>query len=165
MAKISKEQWQKAKAMFEGGASLNEIAHDNKIDKSTISKKAKKEGWIKGVNSGLIVNEINHISKKSTLNQQQLNYHNTEVKRELRRRRIALSIEEDLDQGLSKAAKRSIDLISSNESTMQDIERFGKFQNDARVGLGLQDKFNRQETQNNDTQPIQITITKAEDEC
>jgi hypothetical protein len=36
--------------MFEGGASLSTIADKVDIERSTISKKAKSEGWHKGIN-------------------------------------------------------------------------------------------------------------------
>lgn len=44
----SADQWGKVKAMFELGLALNEIAKETKIDKGSISRKAKQEGWVKG---------------------------------------------------------------------------------------------------------------------
>jgi len=44
MAK-SKPDWIKAKAMYEAGKSLRQIAAECFIDNSNISKRAKKEGW------------------------------------------------------------------------------------------------------------------------
>jgi len=81
---IKQEIWDKAKAMFEGGATLSTIQHKTKINGSTVSKKAKSEGWEKGVNSTIIENEINNIVEKSTLNQQQLDFHNQEVERKVK---------------------------------------------------------------------------------
>lgn len=45
---ISKEIWGKAQALFELGNSLSMIADVTGIDKSSISKKAKSQGWIQG---------------------------------------------------------------------------------------------------------------------
>lgn len=45
---ISQELWLKAKALFEQGLSLNEIELETEINRSTISKKAKQEDWVKG---------------------------------------------------------------------------------------------------------------------
>jgi hypothetical protein len=43
----STEQWAKAKALFETGKSLSEIHTETSIDRATISKRAKLEGWEK----------------------------------------------------------------------------------------------------------------------
>jgi hypothetical protein len=48
MAK-SKPDWIKAKAMYETGKSLRQIADACFIDNSNISKRAKKEGWQPGI--------------------------------------------------------------------------------------------------------------------
>jgi len=45
---ISKDVWDKAKAYFHLGKTLDYISDKLKINKSTISRKAKKEGWVKG---------------------------------------------------------------------------------------------------------------------
>ena len=44
---ISQELWDKAKALFEQGLSLNQIELETEINRSTISKKAKNENWAK----------------------------------------------------------------------------------------------------------------------
>jgi hypothetical protein len=46
MAKI-KPDWTKAKAMYETGKSLRQIACETYIDNSNISKRAKKDGWVR----------------------------------------------------------------------------------------------------------------------
>ncbi len=71
---ISKERWQQAQAMFEGGASLSTIAGKVDIERSTISKKAKADGWHKGINQQLIADDIRLALNKSTLNEQQLTH-------------------------------------------------------------------------------------------
>lgn len=83
---ISKELWDKAKLLFEHGKSLNEIAKETGINKSTISKKAKELEWAKHEKSTLVNDEVNTIlmqneinQQKSTLNQQDLQYHNQQV--------------------------------------------------------------------------------------
>ena len=50
---IKKEVWEKAKFLYELGKSLSEIRNETNINDSSISKKAKKEGWIKGKNQEL----------------------------------------------------------------------------------------------------------------
>lgn len=76
---IKQEKWDVAKAMLEGGASLSEIETKTRIGRSTVSKKAKLLGWEKGINQQIIVDESNALAKKSTLNQQQLNFHDEQV--------------------------------------------------------------------------------------
>ena len=64
---ISLEMWDKAKALFEQGLSLNQIELETEINRSTISKKAKIENWIKAKNQQLKA-DIKAIDKeKSTL--------------------------------------------------------------------------------------------------
>lgn len=46
---IDKEIWNKAKALFEQGLSLSQIELETNINKTSISKQAKKENWEKGV--------------------------------------------------------------------------------------------------------------------
>ena len=64
----SKEQWDKAKALFELGMSLQDIADELEFkDRTAISKKAKAQGWEKAKNQQLKA-EIKAIDKeKSTL--------------------------------------------------------------------------------------------------
>ena len=64
---ISQELWDKAKALFEQGLSLNQIELETEINRSTISKKAKIENWAKAKNQQLKA-DIKAIDKeKSTL--------------------------------------------------------------------------------------------------
>ena len=64
---ISQEKWNKAKALFEQGLSLSQIELETKINKTSISKKAKQESWQKSKNQQL-KHEIIEIDKeKSTL--------------------------------------------------------------------------------------------------
>jgi hypothetical protein len=73
MARATPEQWQKAKDLFALGKSLSVISGETRIDKATISKKSKAEGWIKGEVQHLVADvvrakvEISNLS--STLQQ------------------------------------------------------------------------------------------------
>lgn len=55
MAKTTESDWMKAKAMYEADKSFRQIADATGIDNSNISKKAKKEGWQRGILPQLIV--------------------------------------------------------------------------------------------------------------
>lgn len=85
----SEKQWDIVRAFYERGLSLAEIAarHEVEIkDRSSISKKAKSDGWVKGKNSTLVQDEalakqkaVEIAGKKSTLNSTELEVHNTLV--------------------------------------------------------------------------------------
>jgi transcriptional regulator with XRE-family HTH domain len=81
---INTDRWQQAKAMFEGGSSLSEIADKTGIDRSTVSKKAKCQAWQKAKNKQLIADDVKLAMDKSTLNQHEISYHEQAVKFQLR---------------------------------------------------------------------------------
>jgi hypothetical protein len=58
MAKATPQLWAQAKALFETGKSLSEISSATGIDRALISRKAKKEGWQKGIYQQLIQEPI-----------------------------------------------------------------------------------------------------------
>ena len=86
---IKPEIWAKAKAMFEGGATPDQIYIKTKIERSTLYKKSKKEGWEKGKNSDIITNEVNSLVEKSTLNPQQLEFHEESVELSVKKLKLA----------------------------------------------------------------------------
>jgi len=64
---ISKEKWELAKALFELGKSLNECEAGTGINRTSVGKKAKKEGWIKAKNLQLKSEIVDFESENSTL--------------------------------------------------------------------------------------------------
>ena len=67
MAKATAIDWAQAKALFESGKSLSEINAQTGIDRSTISKRAKTEGWEKGKFQQLIQDAARVSGEISTL--------------------------------------------------------------------------------------------------
>lgn len=67
MAKATPQLWAQAKALFETGKSLSEISSATGIDRALISRKAKKEGWQKGIYQQLIQDGARVASELSTL--------------------------------------------------------------------------------------------------
>ncbi len=67
MAKSTLADWQKAKALFEAGKSLSDINKDTGIDRATVSKRAKNDGWKKGLYQQLIVDGARVKAEISTL--------------------------------------------------------------------------------------------------
>ena len=64
---IKPEIWAKARALFEVGKSLSAINLETGIDRAAISRKAKKDCWIKGEQQQLIVDAARVKAKLSTL--------------------------------------------------------------------------------------------------
>jgi hypothetical protein len=67
MAKATQADWEKAKALFEAGKSLSAINSETGIDRATVSKRAKKDGWEKGIYQQLIVDSARVKAEISTL--------------------------------------------------------------------------------------------------
>jgi hypothetical protein len=81
---INIDTWQQARAMFEGGSSLSQIADKTGINRSTVSKKAKYQAWQKAKNEQLITDDVKIALDKSSLNQHEISYHEQAVKFQLR---------------------------------------------------------------------------------
>lgn len=55
MARVTPEQWEKARAAYEvRGVSLTDIARDVGVDRAAVSRRAKREGWEQGKNAALV---------------------------------------------------------------------------------------------------------------
>lgn len=94
---------------------------------------------------------------------------NEVVSRELQRKAKAQIIAEALDDGLNIATNASVKILQGDDVTMSDVIQFGKFQNDARVGLDLQPKFSQTTINNSNAQqnnglkePIEFTRASRE---
>ena len=158
MAIISKEIWDKAKAMFEGGASLKDINYETNIDKSTVSKKAKKEGWEKGKNSTVIQAEAMVIAEKSTMNQPQLNYHNNEVDRLTKDTRMIHGLTKGNLSGISRHIKAGRMGVADHKKAQDMIDK-------ASVTLGVSQRFSTQaSTVINNQQNTQVNYNDLTDE-
>ena len=79
MAKTIPADWEKAKALFEAGKSLSEINAETGIDRATVSKRAKKDGWEKGIYQQLILDGSRVKAEISTLSSTVLNVVEKEI--------------------------------------------------------------------------------------
>ena len=79
MAKSTLADWQKAKALFEAGKSLSDINKETGLDRATVSKRAKKDGWEKGIYQQLIVDGARVKAEISTLDSTVLNVVEKEI--------------------------------------------------------------------------------------
>ena len=103
----SVESWDKAKAMFEGGATLSDIQHKTTISMGTVCKKAKKLKWAKGKNAKLIFNEINALTEKEKLNEKELEFHDEEVEK-------ILKFRDQLGDFSDKVIKKATELLAES---------------------------------------------------
>ena len=79
MAKITLEDWNKAKMLFEAGKSLSAINLETGIDRALISKRAKKDEWVKGKTQQLILDGVRHEVEKSMLEPEVLTFIEKEI--------------------------------------------------------------------------------------
>lgn len=82
---INKETWKKIKAEYEAGfftedVIFSKLGQNNNVDRSTISKKAKKEGWIYGKNSHIVNLDISAIREISQSNVEKSHLSREELK-------------------------------------------------------------------------------------
>ena len=146
----SPKQWEIVRAFFENGLSLAEIVArpESQIkDRSSISKRAKSEGWIKGKNSTLLNSEVElkqNVTKveeqKSTLNSTELLIHNTLV--DERTKHINYFNSEQLK--LSKMAMDKVDESTKpgkngkrtlNKITFQELKHASEVVQKSREGI------------------------------
>ncbi len=64
MARLTKEQWEKAHADYEArGISLGEVARRYGVDVAAVSRRAKKEGWTQGKSQDLVKRKVNAVKE------------------------------------------------------------------------------------------------------
>ena len=102
---IKQAIWAEAKVLFEVGKSLNQIEAATGINRTSVGKKAKKEGWEKGKNLQLILDDVRVRTEKSTLNLQEENFHNAEVDRLSKDTMMINALSRNNMKGFSKAKK------------------------------------------------------------
>lgn len=137
---IAKELWDKAQALFELGNSLSMIADATGIDKSSISKKAKTQGWIQGEIQQLKNEKINAVSNLVDTEikiQQQIQPHqvtefNNAVERELNIKQYAEDTQYAILDVMRKAAKAADKFIENNPDGL-----YVKKQDDKGITYGL----------------------------
>ena len=136
---IKKEVWEKAKFLYELGKSLSEIRNETNIHDTSISKKAKKEGWIKGKNqelksdiidiedenSRLLKKKSRAIEKLSDFSDFEITLFEDAVVKELKHESLVFST-------ASLSLIRKNQLLKANKKTvMMKVEQF---ENGVRVG-------------------------------
>ena len=158
---IDDDIWGKAKAMYEGGATITDIATKTRINRSTINKKSKKDRWVKDANSQLMINEVNNLTDKAALNPYEREFHDKEVKR-LTEFRVEL-------QSFSKKAMIKAKELIQDSETGQDFKAIveGVDKHSVTVGFNQRHANNQINVEananaNNETKKIIIIDAVAE---
>lgn len=173
---IDKAIWEQVKADFEAGIveedkAFTHLSETYKIDRSTISKKAKRDGWVFGKNSHIITLEATTISnlqriqsEKSQLNHTEITTIDRAVRRELQKEIIndkTFHLAEIIQTQLIEAVPyMKIDDLKPKDitSALKDINDIVNPKDAASININNE---NNQATQNNikieDMNPKQIT--------
>ncbi|MGB4498358.1 MAG: hypothetical protein WBI40_06645 [Methylococcaceae bacterium] len=69
MARATANQWAQARALYEAGEPLRDIESATGIDNSNISKRAKKEGWNRGVLPQIIDDKVLNLIEKKAIDE------------------------------------------------------------------------------------------------
>jgi len=138
----SSKDWEIVRAFYERGLSLNEIIDREEVnitDRSTISKKAKSEGWERLEKSTLLAKEIlakqdlaEVQEKKFTLNSTELDIHNNLVVEKMKN-------VEFFDNSQKYLAKVALEMIKNKNKTgelaMQEVTGASRVVRDSREGV------------------------------
>jgi len=162
------KKYDKEKLIFEwktGRYTQRELAHTYKISNGMVAKIVKD---IKKESEQLVSNLVNDKHALKNKSEQEQDIINNLVSKELARKERNEKTGLYLDRGVDIAVKKGVEILQGDDASMDDVMKFGKFQNDARVGLDLQPKFsttplvtnnNTNAQQNNDT-TIQIEFVE-----
>ncbi len=104
----SEEKWNKAKAYFEAGLTLSQISEKTLINKSAISRKAKKQQWQHGKNTDYIEAREIIATKKATESNTSLHFADEDADANIRRKNLVFG-------GLEKLAQRMNDQVEANK--------------------------------------------------
>lgn len=135
MARLTDSQWEIARADYEvRGISIRQIAKEYDVAPSTVSRRAKKEGWVEGKAQHLVERKVKAVielqdtqQQMQHLNATQLAVVDNEVERRLRLEQrfteSALRNQELADQMLNscvemKEIKAHADLTAKNKETI-----------------------------------------------
>ena len=151
----SEEQWSVVKAFYDRGLSLSDITLRPEVeikDRGVISKKAKKDGWVKGEKATLLNKEISVLQEKATLNATEATVHNLIVDERTKDlifiRKASLIV-----------AQKAVQKVQQEDCSMQDLRHAQEV-----IGKGKENIYGKQPDtaiQINNSAPPQIIIEGA----
>lgn len=118
---INQKVWDKVQVLFEGNVVPQKIADKYGVHRSSIEKKAQKEGWIKGKNTKLIVEDARVAAEKEQLNPQELEFHNEEVKKLTKNTIMIHSLTKNNLVGVAEKLKKHETLDMAAHKNAQDL--------------------------------------------
>jgi len=133
MAKASPEKWEKAKALYEKGASLRDIEAELDIPYKTIDNRAKVKGWVKGILAQHIADAIRVKEEFGTMNLAQQDVVSKSVSEAIARREwldkanmiVAQTVMKKLSMDKSEASYQDLNAASTTLGRTKD-NVFGK---------------------------------------
>lgn len=151
---INKKIWDQVKVLFEGDVVPQKIADKFGINRSSIVKKAAKDGWIKGKNIGLINDDARVTAKKAQLNSQELEFHNTEVNRLSKDQIMIHSLTKNNLIGVAAKLENHGDLDMMGHKNAQDLI------DKASITLGVSPRHANSQVNFNNTNAQQNNVPK-----
>ena len=141
-----------------GGYTHKELAYKYKISRQMVTK------ILKGVDKDLeaiVADKVEVIQELAKMSGKEVAAVDEIVAKEVDRLLKAEKIDDFLNSGLGIAAKKAVELIQDDESTMDDIAKFGKFQIDAKKGLGTLAESSKTVINNTNAQQNNGPITRV----
>jgi predicted DNA-binding protein YlxM (UPF0122 family) len=144
--KFSDDQWERAKEYFEAGLSLSDITLRTTIDKASVSRRAKRDGWIKNNDEKqqLILDAVRVAEVKTTLNQQALSVHDELVNEKLRMMGLLRTFNE-------KAVKKATQMLDKIDNA-QEFKFLADGVDKVSITAGINERHAKPTQINNTTQ-------------
>ena len=142
-----------------GAYTQRDLAYNYGISKTMVAKLTKgipKDG------AEVVAKLVEAKHKLNSKSAQEVTAIDKVVSKELEKRAKAEKIDNFLDGALGIAAQKAVEIIQDEDAGMQDVVGFGKFQLDARKGLGtlIENNTSQVNVQQNNEQ-MKVTIIDA----
>lgn len=157
----SLELWEKAKGYYEAGLSLSKINDKTGIDRSAISRKAKKQQWQHGCNIDYIKAREIIASKKATESQQVLQCADEVADDIIRRANLVYGASEKLVKRASEVIEKNITVdriikdgsqeFGYRELNTSDLKNLSDTIDKASITLGVNQRHANSQVQINNT--------------
>lgn len=148
----SKEQWDKARTLFEAGLSLSQISEKTTIDKSSISKKAKIQQWKSGEHIDYIEAKQKIVEKKSTLSIEKINTLDEIADEAIRNKNLIFGVTQ-------KALQKAKEMIEDIDSA-SDLKTIVDLSDRASLTLGVNQRHANSQVNIQNTNAQQTNIDK-----
>lgn len=150
-----------------GAYTQRDLAHKHKISPGMVARIVKD---VPKESEQLVSKKIEIEHALTLKSEQEVSSIDEVVSKELARKAKAQVMGDFLDDGIGIALNTGVKILKREDATMNDVAQFGKFQNDARVGLDLQPKFSSAQTtinntnaqQNNTPELIEYVVVKSD---